>query len=139
MLEKFAYSPRAILYGVAANIGASILGSNVLVAVFLRRHPGEVAGPEGLREFLLADPTFLAASFALGLFCTGLGGYVAARLAPYSKLANAACTGLVDAGLGILLGGGVPAWLRAAGLLVAVPAAIYGGWLGKFRKGKGKD
>jgi len=135
MTGKFAYNLRAILYGVAANLAAAMVGGTVLMAVYLRgalpSDPAD-ADMERLQALLLSDGGFLAASFLLGGLSTALGGYVAARMAPYSKLVNAACTGAVDAVLGLMSGGAVPLWLRLGAVAVALPAAIYGGYLAKY-------
>ena len=69
--------------------------------------------------------------FCATTFSTALGGYVAARLAPASAIANSLAMGLLSLFLGmaltILFPGVVPFWKAIAGALVTVPAAVVGG------------
>lgn len=71
----------------------------------------------------------------VGLSFTGIGGYVAARLAKQQQLRNAAYVGCLSlatsAGLSLLAepsSSVTPLWLDALGYVLVVPAALLGGW-----------
>jgi hypothetical protein len=73
-----------------------------------------------------------------GLGCTALGGYVAARFANHSEYANAFAVGVASLVFGeavlIAFSAGLPLWLRLAGDLAVVPAALVGGHLRMLQK-----
>lgn len=121
----------AVLIGSMADIGGSTIASLILgIAVALTMlAPGETA--EQLQTRLFTDPAFLTIELALGLACSGLGAFVAARLARRREQLH----GLLAAGLGLVFGmlftqlvheNPVPAWYRVAGYLLVFPVA----WLG---------
>jgi hypothetical protein len=73
-----------------------------------------------------------------GLCCTVLGGYVAARFANHSEYANAFAVGVASLVFGeavlIVFSQELPLWLRLAGDLAVVPAALLGGHLRMLQK-----
>jgi hypothetical protein len=66
-------------------------------------------------------------------FCTGLGGYVAARKTLPNGLVNSLAVGLVSLFLGIALAilvpGVTPFWKLTTGVILTVPAACLGGYV----------
>jgi predicted phage tail protein len=122
--------PKAILIGIVADIGATYLIMAVLM-VSLGAGARDLSEEEArqLIESALQQPSYLLLSGALGLLATALGGFVAAKVAIVAPLLNAACVGLFDLVLGVLLIGDAPLWFTAMALLLTLPAAIMGGVL----------
>ncbi len=122
--------PKAILIGIVADIGATYLIMAVLM-VSLGAGARDLSEEEArqLIESALQQPSYLLLSGALGLLATALGGFVAAKVATVAPLLNAACVGLFDLILGILLVSDAPLWFSAMALLLTLPAAIMGGVL----------
>ncbi len=131
---------RALMAGVAADWLGTLLTAGLLGVAF---GVGPDT-PESRIQELLAAPEFILSATLHGSFFTGLGGYVAARLAPADPLRHAVIVGALALVLGILLAtapgeGPQPAWwVDALGLLLAVPAAAAGGWLGGRRQHEGR-
>ena len=128
---------RALVAGVAADWLGTLVTAPVLGVAF-------GVGPETTEsriQELLAAPEFIISAAVHGLFFTALGGYVAARLASDDPLRHAVIVGALSLILGILLAtapgeGPEPAWwVDAMGYLLAVPAALAGGWLGARQPG----
>lgn len=128
---------RALVAGVAADWLGTLLTAGLLGAAF----GVTAATPDSRLEELLADPLFLAVATLHGSLFTGLGGYVAGRLAPADPLRHALLVGLLSLVLAALLattpgqGPEPPWWVDLAGYLLAVPAALTGGWLARWRAG----
>jgi hypothetical protein len=122
--------PKAILIGIVTDIGVTYLIMAVLM-ISLGAGARDLSGEEArqLIENALQQPSYLLLSGALGLMATALGGFVAARVAIVAPLLNAACVGLFDLVLGILLIGDTPLWFSVIALLLTLPAAIMGGVL----------
>ena len=119
---------RAILAGWATDWAGSLLFFAVLTAIVA----GDGASPEQVAALMTDSPELQLATFAVGLAFTGVGGYVAAAVAGERHIEHAAAAGILSLGLGLLLtlagGGGSPAWLQAAGYLLTVPIAAFGGY-----------
>jgi hypothetical protein len=122
--------PKAILIGIVADIGATYLIMAVLM-VSLGAGARDLSEEEArqLIESTFQQPFYLLLSAVLGLLATALGGFVAAKVASVAPLLNAACVGLFDLILGILLIGDAPLWFSVMALLLTLPAAIMGGVL----------
>ncbi len=128
---------RALVAGVAADWLGTVLTAGLLGAAF----GVTAATPDSRLEELLAEPLFLVVATAHGSLFTALGGYVAGRLAPADPLRHALLVGLLSLVLAALLastpgeGPEPPWWVDLAGYLLAVPAALAGGWLARWRAG----
>ena len=127
--------PRAVLFGIVADIGATFIAMMLLTSFLGMQVGSENLSQAELMQLIeeaLQQPPYLLVGGILGLLATALGGYVAARTAEVAPLLNAACVGLFDVVLGIFLIGGSPLWFSVIGLLLTLPAAIAGGVL--FRR-----
>jgi hypothetical protein len=120
--------PKAILIGIVTDIGATYLVMSVLM-VSLGAGARDLSEEEArqLIESTFQQVPYLLLLGALGLLATALGGFVAAKVAVVAPLLNAACVGLFDLILGIVLIGDGPLWFSVIALLLTLPAAIMGG------------
>lgn len=122
--------PKAVLFGILADIGATFIAMMVLTTFLGTQVGGENLSQEEVMQLIeraLQEPPYLLLGGLLGLLATVLGGYVAARTAEVAPLLNAACVGVFDVVLGIFLIGGSPLWFGVIALLLTLPAAIAGG------------
>lgn len=122
--------PKAILIGIVTDIGATYLVISVLM-ISLGAGARDLSEEEArqLIESTFQQVPYLLLSGVLGLLATALGGFVAAKVAVVAPLLNAACVGLFDLVLGILLIGDSPLWFSVIALLLTLPAAVTGGVL----------
>lgn len=122
--------PKAVLLGIIADIGATLLISTALIT-YLGAKAGMESLPEEEARQLIVDafqtPPYLLLGGVLGLLATALGGFVAARVAGVAPLLNAACVGVFGVLLGILFIGEAPLWFSLIAILLTPPAAIAGG------------
>lgn len=138
------FSVKAIALGALVMIALDLLTGVVSYIVFggdaLR--PG--ATPEDIRtmaELLQQNDAYLFTALVFGITTTVIGGYVTARLARQVPLLNACALGIVGVLIGLLLSAPVdsPLWFDAIGYIAVIPAAIFGGYLGRrARPGAGR-
>jgi ABC-type glycerol-3-phosphate transport system permease component len=132
-------TPLAILLGFLVDIGGTMVFSVVAatVASILLVQGG--LGPEDLGRALAESTLFQAVGLAGGLTCTMLGGYVAARFANRGEYATAFAVGLASLVFGeammLFSAQATTLWLRLAGDLLVIPAALLGGHLRMLQKG----
>jgi len=74
----------------------------------------------------------------IGLGCTGLGGYVAGRMAPRSEVMH----GALVAGAGVIMAlifreSGLPTWYDIIGFAGMLPAGMGGGYISQLRRKSG--
>jgi ABC-type uncharacterized transport system permease subunit len=96
------------------------------------------SSPEEIAALLEHSAAYRLLGLAVGLACTAFGGYIAARFANHSEYANAFAVGVASLVFGeaVLIGFAqeLPLWLRLAGDLLVVPAALVGGHLRMLQK-----
>jgi hypothetical protein len=126
----------AVALGFAVDVVATTVVSTVLTAI-AGAAPGDGA-PGDAVPMTRGSAGWLVIGLMAGLACTALGGYVAARFANQSEYANAFAVGIASLVFGeavlIVFGGDLPLWLRLAGDLAVVPAAVLGGHLRMLQK-----
>jgi ABC-type glycerol-3-phosphate transport system permease component len=132
-------TPLAILLGLFVDIGGTMVFSvaaATVASIFLVQ--GGV-GPEDLGRALGESATFQLVGLTGGLACTVLGGYFAARFANRGEYATAFAVGLASLVFGetmMLFSAQTAAlWLRIAGDVLVIPAAVLGGHLRMLQKG----
>lgn len=132
-------TPLAVLLGFVVDVGGTMVYSLVaatIASVFLVQ--GGLA-PEELGRALAESTGFQVAGLAGGLVCTVLGGYVGARFAGRGEYATAFAVGLASLVFGeammLFAAGDSALWLRLAGDLLVIPAAVLGGHLRVMQKG----
>ncbi len=125
---------KAVILAFIAEICADLIVLRILFSIFGRG----LLGPDmSEAEFLAAIDTVIAkgdyqfAAFVCGMATTVLGGYLAARLAKGFPYYNGLAIGVVGVVFVLAVGGGSPFWLTVVGLLLTIPASIYGAHLAK--------
>ena len=131
---------KAVLAGLAVDIGGSIAAGIAFIAVFAAVVGG--AGADGDRitaslETLTNDPWFDAGGTAVGFLFSALGGYTCARIARHSEYRLGAVLAVLSIALGFLIGAGEGSLLYNAALAAAAFASTLAGVrFGVSRNGK---
>lgn len=117
-----------------AELGLDAVIGTLLLAfmgreVFVAGMSGEEV--EAATKALTASTDYLLASMVFGTATTVAGGFLAARLAKTFPYYNGLGIGLLGLTFGMLFWGQSPLWYSAFGVLVTVPASIYGAHLAK--------
>jgi hypothetical protein len=108
-------------------IGAGLLGWIVFVAATLLFFLAT-----GRDAHAAQSTTFIIVSALVGILAAALGGYVASNVAPRS--ARFVAMFIAIGALGSILGSNDDArWSQAVALVLAVPAALAGGWFAERR------
>ena len=121
------------LAAVAVGVAVDILGSVVIgIVAFVATADGQSL-TEPI-DMLGRFGTFgLALMLATGLAQTGVGAFVAARIAKVHYVRHGVAVGVVSLALAILSGfgpdQGMPAWYDAGSYLGLLPASALGGYL----------
>lgn len=129
----------AILLGAIVDIVSStVLGILVIILAGSMLADSTLSSTELLKQ-LDAQPVFVLISGAVGLFCSGLGGYVAGSRTDNRPLLHAAYSAGPSALLNFaaLLGlveDSQPGWLVAIAMLLSICASIAGGVYARERK-----
>jgi len=137
--ERFGSPVKAILVGLVVDIGGSIVGGTILaIAWGILLGAGGASGEE-IDRFFRESHTFQWATLCTGLGFTGLGAYVAARIANRAEYRFALMLGLCSLALSELMirlfaSGDYPEWTRLVGTLLVMPVAFVGGHLRVLEK-----
>lgn len=127
---------KALLFGIVADVGVTFVASLLLFLLFAHDLVSPDMPPEemdAVMQALLARGDFLLASLVIGLGCSTLGGYVAARTAGQDLYLHAGLVGLASLLFGLVAGTSGPFWFNVAGFVLVLPAALYGGYLADRR------
>jgi hypothetical protein len=124
----------AVVIAFVAELGLDQIFAAILVYAF--GHTGyspDMSDAEKLAfvQAVWSDGAFVLCAFALGTATTILGGYVCARIAKVFPYYNGLAIGLVGLAFTLLVAGEAPVWYTVLGVLMAVPASIYGAHLAK--------
>ena len=126
---------KAVLLGVLADVGATALGSMVLFIALGSLMVSQGLSPDEVDEKLVKSDLTLLLSLVLGLGCTVLGGYVAARTANQREYYHALLTGIAVVVLGEIAISVRPddttLAMRIIYAILAIPAALLGAHLRK--------
>lgn len=136
-MQPTKFSLRALVAGLLVDVGATLLGSQAaLLVVWISL---AVAGRDvvAVQQELNASMTFAAILMFFGCSCTALGAYATARIAPMEKMRHALGMGFISVVYSLLQILVVPydaevqpLWFTGLGLLLCLPAALLGGYLG---------
>jgi uncharacterized membrane protein YeaQ/YmgE (transglycosylase-associated protein family) len=114
--------PKAILIGLAADIGLSITFGVLETAL--------VVGTTALRA---RSTSALLWSMVFGFMGCIIGGYATSHFSPTAKLFNALLFGIIETALGaalvILSLHGGPLWYAIAGFVLTIPAGLLGAYI----------
>jgi len=128
----------AIALGFGVDIFATMVVSTLLSVIAGVSLAAGGISPEEVASLVDRSAGWLLLGMVGGLCCTALGGYVAARFANHSEYANAFAVGVASLVFGeavlIAFSQELPLWLRLAGDLAIVPAALLGGHLRMLQK-----
>jgi hypothetical protein len=130
--DRLGSPVKAILVGLAVDIGGSFVGGTILLVAWGMVLGAGGAGVEEVNRFFHDSSTFQWVSLCTGLAFTGLGAYVAARIANRAEYRVALMLGLCSLAfsellLRVLSGGDFPEWARLVGTLAILPVAFLGG------------
>lgn len=128
----------AIALGFGADIAATMVVSTLVSIVAGVSLAAGGSAPDEAAALVDRSAAWLLVGLLGGLCCTALGGYVAARFANHSEYANAFAVGVASLVFGeavlIVFSQDLSLWLRLAGDLAVVPAALLGGHLRVLQK-----
>jgi hypothetical protein len=138
--EATGSSWKAVSFGVLADFAGTFVGGTVVYSLLGTMVASDQSAPERLDEALMQSSGYLAISLAVGMCFTILGGFVAARSANRREYWHAFWTGLVVLVLGEVLIGSTPETYplsyRIIGDLLTIPAALLGGHIRLFTRGR---
>ena len=129
--------PLAVVIGALVDNVTTLILSLLLLSIVASSY-GESLGEldESALEALSRDPGVLVSSMVLGSFCTGFGGFMAARIAASHRARHGAFVGLFAIAMGLVSYGSgtaahppVPLWYDLLGFGLLVPVGALGGWL----------
>jgi hypothetical protein len=123
---------KAIIFGCLADIAGTALFSLVFgMMMTIRATMRGVDAEAASRALIEWSSTVHGIAFSLffGLFFTGFGGYVAARVAKNGMLLNSAFVGSMSILVGLLFMGGSPITVTIISLALSIPIALLGGYL----------
>ncbi len=125
----------SVLAGIAVLTAASFAIEAALNPLLLQAFPKALPGPEALASNLWVR----ALTFAYGLMCVAIGGYIAARLAGQLPVTHAAVMGVIQASLTIMamlspVGNHASRLQWIITSVLSIPAALLGGVVYKGRK-----
>jgi hypothetical protein len=128
-------SVMSVLAGIVVLTASSFAIEAAVNPLLLRLFPQALPGPEALSM----NPWVRTFTFAYGLACVAIGGYITARIARRLPIRHAAAMGIVQTGLTIAAMLSPEAnhasplqWITIC--ILSVPAALAGGAL--YRRGK---
>lgn len=137
--ERFGSSVKAILLGLVVDIGGTVVAGTVLAIGWGVALGASGATGEEINRFFRESSTFMWVNLCVGLGFTGLGAYVAARIANRAEYRFALMLGLCSLAIGELMlrmmaSGEYPEWARLVSNLLILPVAFLGGHLRVLQK-----
>jgi len=127
-------SIKAIATAFAAEVGADLIISFIVFYVFGHGLMTPEMTPEDfekVRQVVTDTTAYLPCMFVLGTATTVLGGYLAARLARRIPYYHGLAMGIVGLAFSLALWSKDMVWLDYVGLVITIPASIYGAHLAR--------
>lgn len=124
----------AVVIAFVAELGLDQIISAILLVAFGHTEFSpdmSDAEKQAFVETVWSDGSFVFLAFVLGTATTVLGGYICARIAKVFPYYNGLAIGVVGLVFTLLVMGEAPWWYSALGLLMSLPASIYGAHLAK--------
>jgi hypothetical protein len=122
-------SIKAIIIAFVAEVAADILIQSLLFAMLAGgKVTGEMSTEEAraVSKVIASGGDYLFWQMLLGTATTIGGGYLAARIAKTFPYYNGLGIGLLGIVFTVIFWGEGPVWLNILGLLMSIPASIYG-------------
>jgi len=129
---------RRSVVAVATGVAVDTLGT-ILVIVFVLFAYGAWGGAEQSNDTVrfVSWLPFQVFTFALGIFYTGFGGFVAARMVETRKILHALAVAAVSVFIALITDrAATPIWPLYAGCILSFPAAAAGGVLAERKRGQ---
>jgi hypothetical protein len=132
---------KAILLGLTVDVVGTIVAGSVIAIGWGIALGAGGARPEEIDRFFRESTAFQWVGLCTGLAFTGLGAFVAARIANRSEYRFALMLGLCSLAFGeLVLGhiaeGDYPEWARLVGNVLMLPVAFVGGHLRVLEKAR---
>jgi FtsH-binding integral membrane protein len=129
------FQPAPVLVGIALDIGGTFLTSVLLSAIAYGYLASQGMTDQDEMAKLLNSDRWLVFWGCMGSFFTFLGGFVTAVRVRTARLRHALVMGIGSLIVGVLLelalpGQDVPLWYNILSILLVVPVACLGGWMG---------
>ena len=127
---------KAVVLAFAAEFALDMLVVRILVMIFGSGLfvPGmSEEEVQKVIETIAANGNYQLTTFACGMATTVLGGYLAARLAKGFPYYNGLAIGVVAVVFVLIFGSGGPLWMLIIGVLLTIPASIYGAHIASKR------
>jgi hypothetical protein len=125
---------KAVALAFFAETGADMLRDSLLFAIFAPGGLSSDMSEEEMRkvaETVAANGDYLLWTLVLGTATTVGGAYLAARIARQFPYYNGLAMGIAGILVLLLFWSGTPTWMNVIGLLITIPASIYGAHLAK--------
>jgi hypothetical protein len=119
----------AIIAGLAADLGGTILFSLALTAAFLALRHSSGTPPQAALEKLPRDTPFLIIGYVGGIAFTFLGAYITARMSRPDSLLNTLVFGIISTVLIVFFASMYPLWYNALCVLTIIPVSLVPGYL----------
>jgi hypothetical protein len=132
---------KAIVLGLVVDVAGTMVAGTIIAIGWGIMLGASGAGAEEIDRFFRESSAFQWVGLCTGLAFTGLGAYVAARIANRSEYRFALMLGLCSLAFGELVLGGLvdgdyPEWARLVGNLLMLPVAFVGGHLRVLEKAR---
>jgi len=132
---------KAIALGLAVDIAGTVVAGTVMAIGWGIVLGAGGASAEDIDRFFRESTAFQWTGLGIGLAFTGLGAYVAARIANRAEYRFALLLGLCSLAFGEIVLGGMsdasyPEWVRLVGNVLMLPAAFVGGHLRVLEKAR---
>jgi len=128
---------KAVLWGLLVDWGGTLTAGVMLSVLYGAMLASSGMPPEEIEEALRnipVDSWVSVAGMAVGALCSGLGGYVCARVAKHNEFVLGAVLALLSVSLGLLVGSESYSLLEHLGLSVlSFLAVMFGVRLGAAR------
>lgn len=121
--------PKAIAIAFIAELAIDMLVVQILLMIFGRDLLTSGMSADEVQkaiETIVAKGDYVLASFVGGMSTTVLGGYLVARLAKGFPYYNGLAIGVVGVVFVLCFATGGPLWFTILGVLLTIPASIYG-------------
>jgi hypothetical protein len=124
---------KAVIIGAVADNAGTLFLMNLLAAALVSTGLSE---DEVMAR--MKSTSGLLLGLIIGLGCTGLGAYIAGKVAKQAELLHGGLVAAVGMCVALVFReGGIPAWFDILGFAAMLPAGIAGGYVARQRRAAG--